>query len=224
MFLPTRRSLSVLAVAAALFLWTAPSRAAQTDPSAFVDGLVQQAMSILRNPQMPDAQREQRFSVLLRGGFDIPRIARFVLGRYWLSASDQERARFSQLFSQWVVKTYSVRFKDYSGETIKVTGSRAESPTSYVVSSQLIYTNGSPPTTIYWHVHKSENDLKIVDVEVEGVSMALTEREEIASVIQRGGGSIAGLNKELQQRLDSGAVPASGLLEPSQTPQAHQAQ
>lgn len=215
-----RRSLSVLVVAAALLVWTIPVRAAQTDPAAFVDGLVQEALTILRNPQMPDAQREVRFNTLLRSGFDIPRIARFVLGRYWVSASDQERAQFGELFAQWVVRTYSARFKSYSGEIIKVTGARAESPTSYVVSSQLIHTNGAPPTTIYWHVNKSGGDLKIIDVEVEGVSMALTEREEIASVIQRDGGTVTGLNQQLQQRLDSGPVPASGSLAPAQAQQS----
>ncbi|MGH6969011.1 MAG: MlaC/ttg2D family ABC transporter substrate-binding protein [Stellaceae bacterium] len=208
-------------MAAALLLWTAPVRAAPTDPAAFVNGLVQQALSTLRNPQIPDAQREQHFSTLLRGGFDIPRIARFVLGRYWLSASDQERERFSQLFAQWVVRTYSARFKQYTGETIKVTGTREENPTSYVVMSQLIHTNGAPPTAIYWHVRKSGEDLKIVDVEVEGVSMALTEREEFASVIQRSGGSVSSLNQQLQQRLDSGSVPASGQIAPDQTQQTH---
>lgn len=203
----SRRSLSVLALTTAILIWTAPVGAAAADPSAFVNGLVQDALAILRNPQMPDAQREQRFSTLLHGGFDIPRIARFVLGRYWLSATDQERSQFSQLFADWVVQTYSARFKEYSGETIKVGQSRQESSTSYVVSSQLIHTNGAPPAAIYWHVRDNGGDLKIVDVEVEGVSMALTEREEIAAVIERGGGSVASLNQTLQQRLNIKPTP-----------------
>lgn len=221
MLLSPRRSLSVLVMAGALLLQTVPVWAAPTDPTAFVNGLVQAALADLRNQQMPDAEREQRFSSLLTSGFDIPRIARFVLGRYWLSASDKERSQFGRLFAEWVVRTYSARFKEYSGEIIKVTGSRAESPTSSVVTSELIHTNGGPPTAIYWHVRKSDDDFKIVDVEVEGVSMALTEREEIASVIQRSGGSVASLNQELQQRLDSGPVPASGDLAPTQAQQAH---
>lgn len=212
----SRRSLYVLVVAAALLLWTAPTHAAQTDPKAFVDGLVQQAMKMLNNPQMSDAERQQRFSTLLQTGFDIPRIARFVLGRYWLSASDQDRSQFNQLFAQWVVRTYADRFKNYSGEIVKVTGARTESPTSYVVTSELIHTNGAPPTTIYWHVNKVRDDLKIVDVEVEGISMALTEREEIASAIQRGGGTVAGLNQQLRQRLADGAGSAGSPLAPDQ--------
>jgi len=214
MLTTSRRSLSVsvLVVTAALLLWTAPVRAAQSDPKAFVDGLVQQALTMLNNPQMSDADRQQHFSTLLQTGFDIPRIARFVLGRYWLSANDQDRHEFSQLFAQWVVQTYAARFKDYSGETLKVTAARTESPTSYIVTSELIQPNGKPPTTIYWHVNKVGDDLKIVDVEVEGVSMALTEREEIASAIQRDGGTVAGLNQQLKQRLANG----TGSLAPDQ--------
>ena len=52
-------------------------------------------------------------------------------------------------------------------------------------------------------MNKGNNGLKIVDVEVEGVSMALTEREEFASIIQRNGGSVASLNQAMQQKLAS---------------------
>ena len=143
---PSRRSV-LLASAAAAALWALPARAA-ADPAAFVDGLVQQALGILRNKQMPDAERESKFSTLLHQNFDIPRISRFVLGRYWNAASDQERADFTKTFEQWVVRTYNARFKEYAGETIKVGGSRAENDVSFVVQSRLIHTNGSPPAQV----------------------------------------------------------------------------
>ena len=82
---------------------------------------------------------------MLHLNFDIPRISRFVLGRYWTTASDDDRNAFNGLFEEWVVRTYSQRFKDYGGENIKVLGSRAESDTSFVVQSQLIHPDGSPP-------------------------------------------------------------------------------
>src|SRR6266851_3526021 len=53
-------------------------------------------------------------------------------------------------------------------------------------------------------VRKQDNDYKVVDIDVEGVSMLVTQREEFGSVIQRSGGTIAGLNKTLQERLASG--------------------
>jgi len=58
-------------------------------------------------------------------------------------------------------------------------------------------------------VRHEGNDYKIVDAEVEGVSMALTERDEFASAIQQQGGTVAALNKALEQKLasDQGGEP-----------------
>jgi phospholipid transport system substrate-binding protein len=225
----TRISLPLLALAAilGLYLGAAPAVHAQTrnpapaigapsqaDPAAFVNGLVEQALGLLRNPQLSAAQRDQQFKILLDKGFDIPRIARFVLGRYWTSASDTDRAAFGDLFEQWIVRTYSQRFKDYSGETVQVGSSRPESDTNFVVSSQIVHPNGNPPAKVDWHVRKGEDGhYKIVDVEVEGISMALTQREEFASVIQRNGGSVASLNDALRQKLQSNEVGAGGDLQ-----------
>jgi len=219
----TRRSF--LAVAAAFGIWLAafpitPSFAQAkatsakatpaTDPATFVDGMIQQALTILRDKQMPDDARQRQFSVMLHKNFDIPKIARFVLGRYWTTASDDDRNTFNGLFEQWIVRTYSARFKEYGGENIKVTGSRPENDVSFVVASQLVHPDGSPPAAVNWHVNKGPDGLKVVDVEVEGVSMALTEREEFSAVIQRAGGSVASLNQALKDKLNSGAVDATG--------------
>ena len=85
-----------------------------------------------------------------------------------------------------------------------MTGSRSQSETRTLVQSQIIRPNGAPPAKVDWLVAKGDNGYKIVDVDVEGVSMILTQREEFSSVIQRSGGTVAALNKELQQKLAQG--------------------
>ncbi len=219
----TRRSF--LAPAAALGVWlavfpttpgfaqakaTSAKATSATDPAIFVNGMIQQGLAILRDKQMPEDLRERQFSVMLHKNFDIPRIARFVLGRYWSTASDEDSNTFNGLFEQWIVRTYSARFKEYGGENIKVTGSRPENDTSFVVQSQLIHPDGSPPADVNWHVNKEPDGLKVIDVEVEGVSMALTERDEFSAVIQRAGGSVASLNQALKDKLESGAIDTAG--------------
>jgi phospholipid transport system substrate-binding protein len=187
---------------------TKPSAA--SDPTVFVDGMIQQALAVLRNTQIPDATRQQQFGTMFDKDFDVPKIARFVLGRYWTTASDADRNAFAGLFEQWIVRTYSARFKEYGGENIKVTGSRPEGDTGFVVTSQLIHPDGSPPANVNWHVVKEATGFKVVDVEVEGISMAITQRDEFSSVIQSGGGDVASLNKVLQDKLNSGAVDTAG--------------
>lgn len=204
--------LPVLILALTLTLTLGVARAATADPTALIQGLVQQALQALTDKQASEQLRQDKFRALLDQNFDIPRIARFVLGRYWTLANDSERQEFDRLFEQWIVRTYSTQFNQYSGEQVKVTGSRAESDDSTVVSSQIIRTNGGPPVKVDWRVRKNDDGgSKIVDVNVEGVSMALTEREQISSVIDRNGGSVAGLNKTLEEKLASGDVPRAAI-------------
>lgn len=209
-----RFSVLVSVASLALILFCSGAQALQaTAPPDVVNQLVGQAIGILQDQRETDQQRAVKFRSLLETGFDIPRISRFVLGRYWNAANDQQRQQFTELFENWIVGTYASRFRDYGGETIQVTGTRPETDTTTVVLSQFVSpTTGAPPAEVEWHVHKGPNgDYKIVDVSVEGVSMALTQRQEIAAVADRSGGTIDGLNQALMQKIESGppATPAA---------------
>ena len=187
-----------------LCLFAGNARAMQApDPSTLISQLVGQAIGIITDKQETEQDRDTKFRDLLQTGFDIPRISRFVLGRYWNAATDEQRQQFSRLFEDWIVRTYSARFTDYSGETIQVTGTRPESDTTTVVLSQFVSTNGAPPAKVEWHVRKNgANDFEIVDISVEGVSMALTQRDEIAAVADRSGGTVDALNQAMQSKIN----------------------
>jgi phospholipid transport system substrate-binding protein len=179
------------------------------DPAKFIDSLVDNALQTLRNPGLPDGEREARLGSMLTQNFDIPRIARYVLGRYWLSASDDERKAFVHLFERWIVRTYAARLGQYTTTaTVKVTGARPESDTGAVVMSQIIRPSG-PPTKIEWRVRREGDAYRVLDIDVEGVSMALSEREQVAATIQRNGGTVASLNRTLAAKLQDGATSAS---------------
>ena len=91
-----------------------------------------------------------------------------------------------------------------------MTGSRPETADITVVSSEIIHPNGDPPVKVTWRVRKGASGYKIIDVGVEGVSMMLTQREEFASVIERNGGTVAGLTQAIEQKLRSGALSGGG--------------
>src|SRR6185312_2786769 len=199
-----RRPLRLLVLVVGLTFFAATSAgAAANDAAGFINDLVQAALKSLANKQLSQADRVKDFRSLLDRNFDMPRISRFVLGRYWKDASPEDRQHFRTLFEEYVVRSYAARFSEYSGEQVKITGSRPEGETTTLVQSEIIRTNGAPPAKVDWRVHKNDHDFKIVDVDVEGVSMIVTQREEFSSVIQRTGGA-AGLNRELEQKLASG--------------------
>ncbi|HYM01430.1 MAG TPA: ABC transporter substrate-binding protein [Stellaceae bacterium] len=200
-----RRALTVLTLFIALGFTGADLRAAPAaDAAGFINDLVNKGLEALGNTQLTQADREKQFRALLLDDFDMQRISRFVLGRYWNEASDQDKQNFEHLFRDYVVHAYSSRFSQYSGQQVKVTGQRPESETTTIVMSQIIQPNGAPPAKVDWRVRKGDGGYKIVDVDVEGVSMLITQREEFGTVIQRNGGTVAGLNQALQQKLASG--------------------
>jgi len=194
------------------FLAPAPpaGAAAPADAGAFIGQLANQALQILARKNLGEADREAAFDKLLTVNFDIPRIARFVLGRYWTSASDADKRKFIDTYREFVIRSYAARFSTYGGETVKVTRARAESPDVSIVDSDIIHPNGEPPIKLSWRVHKDANRYQVVDVDVEGVSMMVTQKEEFASVIQRNGGTVAGLIQAIQQKLQSGDLTLGG--------------
>jgi phospholipid transport system substrate-binding protein len=206
----SRRGTLVWLVASAL---AAPVLArADTAPDArqFIDKLVNHALQILVQTKTKESQREQDFNRLLRENFDIPRIARFVLGRYWTAANEQDRRRFVDTYREFIVRSYATQFSEYRGEVVRVTGARPESADITVVNSEIVHPSGDPPIRVAWRVHREGDTFKIVDVDVEGVSMMLAQREEFASVIQRTGGTVAGLIQAIQQKLQNNDLSISG--------------
>ena len=182
----------------------AVSGATAADPAAMISSLGSRALEVL-GKDATQAQRVARFRDLLREDFDVPAIARFVLGRYWNVATEEQRAEFNKLFEEYIAIAYATRLAEYSGEQFKVTGSRPE-PDGAIVSSQILRPAGAAPIKVDWHLIGKNGVYKISDVAVDGISMAVTERSEFASVIQHSGGRVQGLISMLRDRTAGSAA------------------
>jgi phospholipid transport system substrate-binding protein len=177
---------------------------AANDPTGFIADLGARAINVLTSTSS-ETERERQFRGLFEEGFDVNEIARFVLGPYWRTATDAQRAEFIKLFENYVVHAYTVRFNAYAGQQLKVLGARPEGDNAWVVQSQIALPNSNqPPVRVDWRVTKHGDTYKIADVTVEGVSMALTQRQEFASVIQRNGGQLEALLKVLREKTGQG--------------------
>jgi phospholipid transport system substrate-binding protein len=81
-----------------------------------------------------------------------------------------------------------------------------------LVRSEVVGTNGAPAAKVDWRVRADDDGFKIVDVDLEGVSIVLTQFEQLNSVIERAGG-VAGLNSLLEQKLGGGSALERPLAE-----------
>jgi len=178
--------------------------AAAADPTAVISNLGSRALEVL-GKNAPQSQRVARFRELLREDFAVPEIARFVLGRYWNVATEEQRAEFVKLFEEYIALAYSTRLAEYTGETFKVTGSRPDADGA-VVSSQILRPAGAAPVKVDWRLIGRNGAYKISDVSVDGISMAVTQRSEFASVIQHNGGQVQGLITMLREKTGGSAL------------------
>ncbi len=169
------------------------------DPAAFMTSLGDRVLKLVTDKQVPDAQRKQQFTQLAEQSFDIPRIAQFVLGRYWRAANAEQRQQFIAAFQDYMISVYWSRFTGYNGEAFKVTGQQPQG--DYVtVTTEITRANGQPPVKVNWYLIKSGDSYKIRDASLEGVSQALTYKDEFASIIERNNGQVSALINELHNR------------------------
>lgn len=148
-----------------------------------------------------DSQEEKftRFKASFEKALDMKSIGQFVLGVYWRKASAEERTAFLNAFIDFTTKTWADRFDLYTGQHIVFSGSRnAEGKNQLYVDSTI---ENNPPVTVIWRLKQTKSgDFKIIDIIVEGVSMAMSYRNEYSAFLQKNGGNLSVLTKELEQK------------------------
>ena len=200
----TRRSLIILSLLIGSTSLAAAPNAIAADANVFMSELWTRAVEVL-DKKASLAERLTRFRQLFQADFDGPGIARFVLGRYWRTASEQEQQEYMKLFEDYVIFVYGTRLSHFNGETFKVRGSRTDE-SGTVVSTDIISPSGEPPIKVDWRLVADRGAFKINDVIIEGISMMVTQRSEFASIIQRHGGKVGGLLALMREKTNTASA------------------
>lgn len=173
------------------------------EASKFLDSLASYALNVLRSREMSLEQREEKVRTLLAEHFDLEKIGHFVLGKTWREASEEQQKEYQKLFGDFVTLTYAKRLGGYSGEEFKIVNATPYGKSDALVLTEISRPSG-PPLRAGWRVRNGKGGLKILDVVVEGVSMAATQRSEFQSVIQNHG--LGGLIEMLRLKVDKFAA------------------
>lgn len=174
------------------------SKSVQVGAQKFIDSMARRALDFLGNAQQTQAQKTESFRRLLEDNYDMETIGRFTMGRYWKTATPQQRIEYQRLFKKRVVEMYSRRFSEYKGEKFETLGARADGENDTIVSSRIVPADGGSAVSVDWRVRYKDGRYRVVDVIVEGVSMSVTQRSDFAAVIQQGGGDVQTLIAHLK--------------------------
>jgi len=206
----TRRLL--IAAGVVLFGWTAaPAVQASADPTSFIQEVSSQAITQMAPAaQETDQQRAAKLKPLLEKYFDMPAIAKYMLGSYWRKATPEEQSDFTATLTDFLALAYGKRFATYTGHEMQVGRVRDEGDGRTTVFSTVKLPQGDP-ARVDWTIEAAGDSYKIADVKVEGLSLADTHRQEFASVISSNGGSIGKLIQVLKKKVgtDTATAPST---------------
>lgn len=178
-----------------------PAAFAQTDGAkAFAQKIADDIMERVVKIKAPDSVKEQNFNAIFTQAADLKKIARFTLGRFAKTASEQDLQAYTTAFTDNVVDTWTQRFASYAGEKIVFTDARQENGKDVYVHSDLLMADGVNKIEIVWRVSMKKDKTHLVDLVVEGVSMILSYRNEYTAILQQNGGNIADLTEKLKNK------------------------
>jgi len=188
---PVRRSwLRPLAcAAAAAFLICAPRAPAAGEaatPHKFIQSLADAVIAVIRKEAGRDAVRRETLRSIFLASFDSERIGRFVLGRYWRTINEEQRAEYMRIFPTYVADIYARQFNNYSGETFTALRSSPLADSRFLVNSEIATPKGAK-IAVTFRIRRDGESYRVLDVAVEGASLIVTKRDEFASVVQRKG-------------------------------------
>jgi len=188
---------------AGLFMFGAEANAEVNAAKAeqFIKDVTKQGIEELVNSDISDSERRARFTKLFNQDLDLDFIGKFVLGRYWRTATPKQRDEFIDVYRKLNVQTWSERFNDFKGKHFEFLGTEnSKSPDQVFVNTQVPMQEGKP-ASVKWRVKETNGNMRIVDIIIENVSLAQTSRSEYTSYIQKSPNGIDGLIADLKAKL-----------------------
>ena len=173
---------------------------AANNPGLYVMEITKNAINTLTDQSIDQKKKETKFGELFDKNFDVPSISRFVLGKYWKQASLDQKKNFMKAFRNYIVKTYSSRFNEYSGEQLTLINFENESNPKIFIVHTALKREDAPPIIVDWRIGKKKENFVILDIIIEGISLAITQRSEFVSVIDQNEGDIDQLISILKEK------------------------
>ena len=183
-------------------LLTNKANSYSSDPKQFIAEVVDEAKKILVETNSQEFKEKKLSEIALKAA-DIDGIGYYTLGKYRKGMSDGELEEYSALFKKYFLKSFTSRLTDYSDPKIEVIGVDVLNPKYTIVKSLLLATDKKPEVKIDWRVYTKNPDKPLIrDLIVEGLSLARTQKEEFASVIESNNGDVKKLFISLQEFID----------------------
>jgi len=169
------------------------------EPDVFVQSTVNRASTIL-SKNISRSEKINELKVIAKETVDIEGIGFYTLGNYRKDMNEEELSKYTRLFEQYFLKSFSSRLAEYTNPEISVNSKELLSENYTIVNSVLKGTTDRPEVNIDWRIYtKNPKNPYIRDLIIEGLSLARTQKEEFASIINSNNGDFKVLFKTLEE-------------------------
>ena len=170
-----------------------------TDPQNFIAEIVDEAKIILNSSDSKE-EKAEKLSIIALNTVDIKGIGYYTLGKKRKEISPEKLKNYEELFEKYFLKSFTSRLTDYSDPKISVLSAEKVNEKYTIVKTMLLKTDKKPEVKINWRVYtKDPNKPLIRDLIVEGLSLARTQKEEFASILNTNNNNIDSLFEKLKQ-------------------------
>ena len=187
-----------------LFLTTLPARASDqiTAANNVITSMISEVETYLETDLGDIEKRAENITKLLDTHFDLPAIARFSAGPYWRAANEQERVDYVQTMRDVMVNTVVRNFDRLSGMRHTTIDSQVKGDKMVLVRGTFNDSTGKrPPVSIGWRViTPAMAPAKVLDVEIENISMLVTQKQENITIIRQNEGRFSALIEAMRKR------------------------
>ena len=169
----------------------------------FIKNLTDTGIEEIINSDVSEEEKDQRFEKLFNENLDLDFIGRFVLGRYWRTATAEERKEFINVYRELNIKTWSSRFDEFKGKSFIFKGTSPSSSAGQIFVNTEVPMDQGAPAKVVWRVKESKGQFKVVDIIIENVSLAITARNEYTAFIKNSPEGVQGLINNLKSKLQN---------------------
>ena len=114
--------------------------------------------------------------------------------------NEEQMKEYLALFEKYFLKSFTSRLTDYSDPKIDVIGVDVVNAKYTIVKSILLATDKRPEVKIEWRVYTKNPEKPLIrDLSIEGLSLARTQKEEFASIIESNNGELSQLFVKLKE-------------------------
>jgi phospholipid transport system substrate-binding protein len=183
-----------------IFFYNSYLLAYSSNPKDFVDELVNDAISKLADKSLNKQEKKIFIEEIALENVDINALGLYTLGELRKSSNKEDISNYQKSFEKYFLKSLTSRLTDYSSSKFEILSADKKSSNYTIVSSRVMPVNGGPEIKIDWRIYTKNPDKPLIrDLIVEGLSLARTQKEEFASILNSNNNDIRILISKLKE-------------------------